>query len=323
MPKVIKIENFGDAEVMQIREEESAQVGPGQARVEHIAVGLNYLDIMQRQGHYPLPLPTGLGVAGCGIIREIRSDSLELSVGDLVAYAGIPPGSYAEQRIVAADRLVKLPSDIDPAIGAAALQHGITAAFLISDVFPVAPGHLVLVHAAAGGVGTVLCQWAKSIGATVFGTVGNREKVSHALAHGCDHVIVSSVENVAERVRAMTDGRGVDVVYDSVGVDTFESSIHSLAFRGMLVSFGSASGDPLPFNIGELAEFGSLYLTRPRFVHYTRTRPDLLRYSAAFFERIRNGLNVPIGQTYKIDEVVRAHKDVESRKTRGSTVITF
>jgi NADPH2:quinone reductase len=323
MPKVVKIESFGDAEVMQIREEESAQVEDGEACVDHIAVGLNYLDIMQRQGHYPLPLPTGLGVGGCGLIREIRSDSSELAVGDLVAYAGIPPGSYAEQRIVKADRLVKLPPDIDPTIGAAALQHGITAAFLVGDVFPVARGHLVLVHAAAGGVGTVLCQWAKSIGATVIGTVGSHEKVSHALAHGCDHVIVSTVENVAERVRAITAGRGVDVAYDSVGVDTFESSLHSLAFRGMLVSFGSASGDPLPFNIGKLAEFGSLYLTRPRFIHYTRTRPDLLRYAMAFFERVRNGLKVPIGQTYNIDEVVRAHKDVESRKTRGSTVITF
>ena len=323
MPKVVRIESFGDAEVMQIREEECAQIEAGEARIDHIAVGLNYLDIMQRQGHYPLPLPTGLGVAGSGVIQELKSESSELAVGDLVAYAGIPPGSYAEQRIVPTDRLVKLPADIEPTIAAAALQHGITAAFLIEDAFPVAPGHVVLVHAAAGGVGTILCQWAKSIGATVIGTVGNQEKVSHALAHGCDHVIVSTVENIAERVRALTAGRGVDVSYDSVGADTFESSLHSLAFRGMLVSFGSSSGDPSPFDISELAKLGSLYLTRPRFIHYTRTRPDLLRYSAAFFERIRNGLNVPIGQTYTIDEVVRAHKDVESRKTRGSTVITF
>ncbi|WP_233848871.1 quinone oxidoreductase family protein [Paraburkholderia sp. HD33-4] len=323
MPKVVKINHFGDAEVMVITEEENAAVRDGEARIEHIAVGLNYLDVMHRQGHYPLPLPTGLGVAGCGVIREIRSDSSELAVGDLVAYAGIPPGSYAEQRVVPADRLVKLPPDIEPAVAAAALQHGITAAFLIKDVFHVARGDLVLVHAAAGGVGTILCQWAKAIGATVIGTVGNREKVSHALAHGCDHVIVSTLENVAERVRAITGGRGVNVAYDSVGADTFESSLNSLAFRGMLVSFGSASGDPSPVPVGDLAEVGSVYLTRPRFIHYTRARSDLLRYATAFFEKIREGLNVPIGQTYKIDDIVRAHKDVESRKTKGSSVIAF
>jgi len=323
MPKVVKIERFGDAEVMQIHEEASAGIGAGEARVEHIAVALNYLDIMHRQGHYPLTLPTGLGVGGCGVIREISPESTELVVGDLVAYAGIPPGSYAEQRVVPADRLVKLPADIDPTIAAAALQHGITAAFLVEDAFPVAAGHRVLVHAAAGGVGTVLCQWAKWLGATVIGTVGSQEKVSHALAHGCDHVIISTVENVAERVRAITGGRGVDVVYDSVGADTFESSLHSLTLRGMLVSFGSASGDPAPFDIGDLAKLGSLYVTRPRFIHYVRTTSELLRYATAFFERIRGGLKVPIGQTYSIEEVVRAHKDVESRKTKGSTVITF
>jgi len=323
MPKVVKIKNFGTADVMEITEEESAPIKAGEARVEHIAVGLNYLDIMHRQGHYPLPLPTGIGVAGCGVIREISAESLELAVGDLVAYAGIPPGSYAEQRIVPADRLVKLPPDIEPTVAAAALQHGITAAFLIEDVFPVAPGHFVLVHAAAGGVGTILCQWAKAIGATVIGTVGNREKISHALEHGCDHVIVSTVENVAERVRAITAGRGVNVAYDSVGADTFESSLKSLAFRGMLVSFGSASGDPSPVPVGDLAEVGSVYLTRPRFIHYTRTRSDLLRFAMSFFERIRKGLKVPIGQTYHIDDVVLAHKDVESRKTKGSSVFVF
>jgi NADPH2:quinone reductase len=323
MPKVIKIESFGDAEVMQIREEESARVKAGEARIEHIAVALNYLDIMQRQGHYPLTLPSGLGVGGCGTIREINWDSSELAVGDVVAYAGIPPGSYAEQRIVAADRLVKMPSDIDPVIGAAALQQGITAAFLIETVFRVGPGDLVLVHAAAGGVGSILCQWAKSIGATVIGTVGSHGKVAHAREHGCDHVIVSTEENVAERVRAITGGRGVDVSYDSVGADTFEASLNSLAFRGMLVSFGSASGDPSPVHVGKLAESGSVYLTRPRFIHYTQSRPDLLRYAAAFFEKIRNGLKVPIGQSYNINDIVRAHKDIESRQTKGSSLLVF
>jgi NADPH:quinone reductase len=323
MPKVVKIEKFGDAEVMQIREEASPQIKAGEARIEHIAVGLNYLDIMQRQGHYPLPLPSGLGVAGAGVIREINWESTDLAVGDVVAYAGIPPGSYAEQRIVAADRLVKLPADIDPTVAAAALQHGITAAFLIKGVFQVEPGHFVLVHAAAGGVGSILCQWASSIGAVVIGTVGNQGKVAHALEHGCDHVIVSTVENVAERVRTITAGRGVDVAYDSVGADTFEASLKSLAFRGMLVSFGSASGEPSPFHIGKLAESGSVYLTRPRFVHYTQSRPDLLRYAAAFFDKIRRGLKVPIGQSYNINEVVRAHKDMEGRQTKGSSLMVF
>ena len=295
----------------------------GEALVAHHAVGLNYLDIIHRRGQYPLSLPTGLGVSGSGIVRELGSTESEFSVGDSVAYAGVPPGSYAEERIVAVDRLVKLPPDIDPSLAAASLQQGITAAFLLIDVFPVASEHVVLIHAAAGGVGSVACQWAKSLGATVIGTVGHPAKIDHALAHGCDHVIVSSVENVPEGVRAITSGRGVDVVYDSVGAATFEGSLRSLAFRGTCVSFGSASGEPPPLDVASLAQHGSLYLTRPRFVHYTRSRPDLVRYAEAFFDKIRHGLKVPIGQSYRLDDIVRAHSDLESRRTRGSSVISF
>ncbi|WP_375790706.1 quinone oxidoreductase [Bradyrhizobium sp. vgs-9] len=323
MPKVIKIDSFGGPEVMHMRNDPRISLKPGEALVDHIAVGVNYLDISHRQGHYPLALPTGLGVSGCGIIKEIRTEGMDLAIGDLVAYAGVPPGSYAEERIVAADRLVKLPSTIEPKLAAAALQQGITAAFLLQDVFPVKRGHVVLVHAAAGGVGTILCQWARTIGATVIGVVGSEDKVSHALSHGCEHVVVSASEKVEDQIRGLTAGHGADVVFDSTGADTFETSLLSLSMRGMLVSFGSASGDPQPVEVGKLAKLGSLYLTRPRFVHYTHERQDLLRYATSFFAKVESGLKAPIGQTYTLEQVAKAHRDIENRATRGSSVIVF
>ncbi|WIW44532.1 quinone oxidoreductase [Bradyrhizobium sp. 62B] len=323
MPKVIKIDSFGGPEVMQMRTEPRGSLKSGEALVAHIAAGVNYLDISHRQGHYPLPLPTGLGVSGCGIIKEIRTEGLDLAVGDIVAYAGVSPGSYAEERSVAADRLVKLPATIEPELAAAALQQGITAAFLLQDVFPVRRGHVVLVHAAAGGVGTILCQWARTIGSTVIGVVGSKEKASHALSHGCKYVVVSTSEKVADQIRELTGGRGADVVFDSTGADSFETSLRSLSMRGMLVSFGSASGDPPSIEVGKLAQLGSLYLTRPRFIHYTHQRQDLLRYAAAFFAKVESGLKVPIGQIYKLDQLAQAHRDVENRATRGSSVIVF
>ncbi len=294
---------------------------PGRARVRHTAIGLNYLDIYHREGHYPLPLPTGLGVAGAGIVEAVGDDIETVAVGDRVAYAGVSPGSYADTRLVAADRLVPVPDGIDDAVAAATLQQGITAYFLLHDVFTVLPGQFVLIHAAAGGVGTIACQWAKKIGAQVIGTVGSEAKSVHAHSHGCDHVIVYSRENVADRIRSITEGAGVTVVYDSVGKATLEASLDSLELRGTLVSFGSASGDPPPLDINALGAKGSLYLTRPRFVHYTRSRESLLRYAEAYFSEIQNGLRVLIGQSFRLEDVADAHRLMESRQTVGSTVI--
>ena len=323
MPKAISIDKFGAPEVMLVRDAPHSIPGQGEARVTHRAVGLNYLDVIHRRGEYPLSLPTGLGVSGCGVIQELGSLEPEFAVGDLVAYAGVPPGSYAEERSVPVDRLVRVPNDMDPVIVAASLQQGITAAFLLLDVFEVARHHIVLIHAAAGGVGTIACQWAKMIGATVIGSVGSPAKIPHALSHGCDYVIVAGEENIEARVKAITSGRGVDVVYDSIGAQTFMSSLKSLAFRGLCVSFGSASGEPPPLDVGSLAQLGSLYLTRPRFVQYTRSRTDLTRYADAFFDRIRMGLEIPISRTYSLIDIVAAHHDLEGRRTIGSSAIRF
>lgn len=322
MSKVVRIESFGGPEVMTLRSEPTPTPGPGEALVSHIAMGLNYLDISQRLGHYPLALPTGLGVAGCGIIKAVGPEVEHIKSGDVVAYAGVSPGSYADERVIIADRLVPLRDDVDPIVAAAALQQGITAAFLLDDVFQIKPGHTVLFHAAAGGVGTIACQWAKSLGASlVIGTVSNERKAVHALAHGCDIVIDYSRENIVERVRAVTAGRGVDVVYDSVGAATVDASLECLAFRGMLVSFGSASGDIPPLDVQRLATAGSLYLTRPRFIHYTRDRADLFRYSYSFFDKLKEHLKVPITRSFSLRDVQHAHREMEGRATIGSSVL--
>jgi NADPH2:quinone reductase len=291
------------------------------ARVRHTAIGLNYLDIYHREGHYPLPLPTGLGVAGAGIVEAVGEGVETVAAGERVAYAGVDPGSYADTRLVAADRLVPVPDGIDDAVAAATLQQGIASCFLLNDVFEVLPGQFVMIHAAAGGIGTIACQWAKKLGATVIGTVGSDAKAVHAHSHGCDHVIVYSRESVADRVRAITGGAGVAVVYDSVGKATFDASLDSLALRGTLVSFGSASGDPPPLDVNALGAKGSLYLTRPRFVHYTRSRESLLRYAEAYFSEIQSGLRVVIGQSFRLEDVADAHRLMESRQTVGSSVI--
>jgi len=321
MNQAIRIHRFGAPDVMCWEPLAVPEPDAGQAVVRHAAVGLNYLDIYQRQGHYPLPLPSGLGVAGAGVVEAV-GPGVELRPGDRVAYAGVPPGSYAHARLVAADRLVPLPAGIDDALAAATLQQGITARFLLKDVHAVQPGDTVLFHAAAGGVGTIACQWAKQLGARVIGTVGSDDKAAHARAHGCDHVIVTSKEPIAQRVAELTGGEGVRVVYDSVGQDTYEASLASLAMRGVFVSFGSASGPLPPVDVNALAERGSLYLTRPRFVHYTRRRSDLLAMANDYFALLQGGaVKVRIGQRYRFDRLEQAHRDMEGRATIGSSVL--
>lgn len=321
MNRIVRIERFGEPDVMRLRDEPVPVPQPGTVLVRHTAVGLNYLDIYQRQGHYPLPLPSGLGVAGAGVVEAIGDGVEAAMLGRRVAYAGIGPGSYADVRLVASDRLVPLPEHVDDALAAATLQQGITACFMLTDVFPVRPGQAILFHAAAGGLGTIACQWAARLGSTVIGTIGSEAKARHALAHGCHHVINYARENIVERIRALTDGQGVSVVYDSVGQSTFAASLDSLALRGTLVSFGSASGDPPPLDANDLGAKGSLYLTRPRFVHYARSRENLLRYAEAYFAQLCGGLRVLVGQSFGLDEVADAHRAMERRETLGSSVI--
>ncbi len=322
MNQAVRIHRFGDAQAMEWESVAVPEPGAGQAIVTHAAVGLNYLDIYQRQGHYPLSLPSGLGVAGAGTVTAIGAGVTDVRIGDHVAYAGVPPGSYAHARVVDADRLVPLPAGIGDDVAAATLQQGVTACFLLKRVYAVQPGDTVVFHAAAGGVGTIACQWARLLGAQVIGTVGSDAKAAHALAHGCDHVIVYTREDVALRVNALTGGRGARVVYDAVGQDTFRASVLSLGLRGTLVSFGSASGPVPPIDINLLAEQGSLYMTRPRFVHYAARREDLLAMAADYFELLASGaVKVHLGQRYAFADVARAHRDMERRATVGSSVL--
>lgn len=294
--RVVRIRDFGSADVLELCHQATPEAERGTALVRHMAVGLNYLDIYHREGHYPLPLPTGLGVAGAGFVEAVGEGVETVEAGDRVAYAGIGPGSYADYRLVDAGSLIKLPDEIDFDTAAATLQQGLTASFLLTEVATVGPGDWILFHAAAGGLGSIACQWAKRLGANVIGTVGSQTKKKHALANGCDHVIDYSVDNVQERVRNVTKGAGVKVAYDSVGAATFRSSIASLALRGLLVSFGAASGEPPQIEPNELGAAGSLYMTRPRLVHYTRTREQLLRHCEAYFSQLRAGLRVTIGR---------------------------
>jgi NADPH2:quinone reductase len=322
MDLAVRIRDFGRPEVMQLEPSRAEAPGPQQARVRHTAIGLNYLDIYHRQGDYPLPLPTGLGVAGAGVVEATGSEVTEVRVGQRVAYAGVPPGSYAHARLVNADRLVPLPDSIGDELAAATLQQGITARFLLRDVYCVKPGDWILFHAAAGGLGTIACQWAKRLGARVIGTVGSAAKAAHAQRHGCDQVIDYSREDVRSRVMDITGGQGVQAVYDSVGQATFEASLRSLALRGTLVSFGSASGAPPAVDLHRLGELGSLYVTRPRFVHYAQRRGDLLAMASDYFARLAAGeLSVTVSQRYPLSQVAQAHGDMEARKTIGSSVL--
>ncbi|MFN3459423.1 MAG: quinone oxidoreductase family protein [Oceanibaculum sp.] len=321
MVKAIRIQQPGGPEAMQWQEVDLPAPGPGQARVRHTAVGLNYIDTYHRSGLYALPLPAGIGMEGAGIVEAVGPDVKDLVEGDRVAYAAGPPGSYSEARIIAADRLVKIPDGISDQQAAAMMLKGLTTQYLIRRTYKVKEGDTILMHAAAGGVGLILCQWAAALGATVIGTVGDEKKAELAKAHGCHHTILYRHEDFVERVKEITGGKGVPVVYDGVGKDTFMKSLDCLSPLGLMVAFGQSSGNVPPLELGVLSAKGSLFLTRPTLVTYTAKREDLVASANDLFDAVTSGkVTIDINQTYPLKDVVKAHQDLEARKTTGSTV---
>ncbi len=322
MTKVIRINAAGGPEVMEYVDVELGQPGPGEALVRHAACGLNYIDVYFRSGMYAQPMPAGLGMEGAGVVEAVGSDVTHVKPGDRVAYAGRPNGAYAEARVMPAKILVRLPEAISFETGAAMMLQGLTVQYLFHRSFPLKGGETILFHAAAGGVGLIACQWARAIGVTMIGTVGSDEKGELAKAHGCSHVINYNKENFVERVRDITAGKGVPVVYDSIGKDTFTGSLDCLSPLGMMVSFGSASGPVPPFGMGELASRGSLFLTRPSLMDYTAKREDLETMAAQLFSMVESGkVKIDIRQRYALKDVVQAHHELEARKTTGSSIL--
>lgn len=322
MVYAIRLHEPGGPEKLSWEEVEVGDPGPGQVRLRHSAVGLNYIDTYHRTGLYPLQLPTTLGMEGAGEVAAIGPGVTDLAIGQRVAYASPPPGSYAQERLMPADRLVPLPDDIDDHKAAAMMLQGMTAQYLLRRSYPVTAGDMILIHAAAGGVGLILCQWAKHLGATVIGTVGSEEKAALAKAHGCDHPIVYTRDDFVTRVRDLTEGSGVPVVYDSVGQSTFLSSLDCLRPRGMIVSFGQASGSVPPLDISILQTKGSLFLTRPTLMHYTAARMELLHCAEDLFEVVRAGIvKIEINQSFPLKDTAEAHRALEGRRTTGSTVL--
>ncbi|MBP8294839.1 MAG: quinone oxidoreductase [Burkholderiales bacterium] len=318
----IRFAHAGGPEVLQWQAVEVGDPGPGEARVVHKAVGLNYIDTYHRSGLYPLPLPGGLGLEAAGVVEAIGPGVADIAVGDRVAYSGGPVGAYAQARVMPADRLVRLPDAISFEQGAAMMLQGMTAQYLLRRTYRVQPGDTILIHAAAGGVGLIVCQWAKALGATVIGTVGSDAKAELARAHGCDHTIVYTREKFADRVREITGGAGLPVVYDSIGKDTFMDSLACLRPLGMMVNFGSASGPVPPFDIGALARMGSLFLTRPTLFTYAAKRSDLLAMAGELFDVVSSGkVKIDINQRYALADAAQAHRDLEGRRTTGSTIL--
>jgi len=306
---------------MKLASLELDEPGPGVALVRHRAIGVNFIDTYQRSGLYALPLPAVLGSEAAGVV-EAAGPGVSLAIGARVAYASAGNGAYAEQRLVPADKLVPLPDDIDDETAAASLLKGMTVEYLVCRTRPVRAGETVLFFAAAGGVGLLACQWLRSIGAHVIGAVGSDEKAAIAREHGAEHTIVTSRENVAERVRELTHGKGVPVVFDSVGKATLQASLDSLTPRGMLVSFGNASGKPDPLDLLTLSNKGSLYVTRPKIADYVATRDELVASASALFEKVRSGaVRVRIDRRFSLAEAGEAHRALESRKTSGSVVL--
>ncbi len=322
MPHAIRIHAHGGPEVFRWEEIDAATPGNGEVLVRQTAVGLNYIDVYHRTGLYPIAdLPSAIGMEAAGVVEAVGPGVTEFKPGDRVAYAGYVPGAYTEIRVMPAHRLVPVPAGIDDQHAAAMMLQGMTAEYLIRRTFPVQAGQTVLWHAAAGGVGLIACQWLKQIGATVIGTVGSDEKATLAKAHGCDHTINYSRESFTERVRELTDGKGVPVVYDGIGKDTWDGSLDCLSPRGMMVSFGNASGPVPPFNGAILAQKGSLYLTRPTLMTYTANREDLLESAGALFDTVKKGLKIEVNQTFALKDAADAHRALEGRKTTGSTVL--
>jgi len=323
MAYAIRFEKAGGPEVLEWQQVEIGKPGPGQARIKHTAVGLNFVDTYQRSGLYQMPLPSGLGSEAAGVVEEVGPGVTDLKPGDRVAYGNAPLGAYSEARLIPADRLVPLPAGITDQQAAAMMLKGMTAWYLIRRTHVVKPGETILIHAAAGGVGLIVCQWAKHLGATVIGTVGNDEKAALAKQNGCDHPIVYTRDDFAAKVNEITGGKKLPVVYDSVGKDTFFKSLDCLAPLGLMASFGQASGAIGPVDLGILAAKGSLYLTRPTLNTYVAKREDLLIAARELFEVVEKGIvKIQVNQTYPLKDAAQAHRDLQSRKTTGSTVFT-
>ncbi len=321
MPKAVRFHKTGGPEVLAYDDVQVGDPGEGQARIKHTAVGLNFIDTYHRSGLYPLPLPSGIGLEGAGVVEALGKGVTDLKPGDRVAYAGGPPGAYSQVRLIPADRLVKVPDGISDKQAAAMMLKGLTTQYLIRRTFRVQSGQTVLFHAAAGGVGLIACQWLKSLGVSVIGTVGSEEKAKLAKAHGCAHTIIYTKENFVERVNEITKGQKVPVVYDSVGKDTFAGSLDCLQPLGMMVNFGSGSGPVPPFDLSVLAAKGSLFLTRPTLMTYTAKRADLVAMAKELFEVVQSGkVKIEINQTYALKDATKAHQDLQGRKTTGSTV---
>jgi NADPH2:quinone reductase len=318
----IRFDHTGGPEVLQWVEAPLQEPAEGQVRLRHTAIGVNFIDTYHRSGLYPVPLPSGLGSEAAGVIEAVGRGVTHVAVGDRVAYAGGPIGSYGEARVMAADRLIKVPDAISDEQAAAMMLKGMTVQYLIRRTYRVQAGETVLWHAAAGGVGSIACQWLKALGVTVIGTVGSAEKAALAKAHGCDHVINYSQENFVERVKEITGGRGLPVVYDSVGKSTFPGSLDCLQPRGLFVSFGNASGPVPAFELNLLTAKGSLYATRPTLATYTATRAELEETAQELFDVVRSGaVKIEIGHRYRLADAQQVHRDLEARRTSGSVVM--
>jgi NADPH2:quinone reductase len=321
MAKAIRFHKQGGPEVLQVDDVPVGDPGPGQVRIRHTAIGVNFVDIYQRSGLYPMQLPAIAGNEGAGVVEALGKGVKDLKVGDRVAYTGLP-GSYCEARIVPADRMVKIPKGISDEQAASMMLKGLTVHYLIHSTYKVKKGDTVLWHAAAGGVGTIACQWLKKLGVNTIGTVGSPEKLQLAKAHGCKYVINYSTENFVEKVKEITKGKKLPVVYDAVGKSTWEGSLDCLQPRGLMVSFGNASGAVPPVNLGILATKGSLYVTRPSLGAYIATRADLVKRSNDLFNVVKSGkVKIETTARHTLEDAAQAHRDLEGRKTTGSVVL--
>jgi NADPH:quinone reductase len=324
MVKTVRISQPGGPEVLRMENVSLPEPGPGEALVRQHAVGLNYVDVYYRIGLYKQPsYPCGIGFEGAGVVEKVGPKVKEIKPGDRVAYGQSPLGAYAEARVMPAERLVKLPKEIDFKTGAAMMLQGMTVQYLIRRTYRIKKGETILLHAAAGGVGLILCQWARALGVNVIGTVGSDEKAKLAKAHGCDHTINYTKEDFVERVKEITKGEKLPVVYDSIGKDTWPKSLDCLRPFGLFVSFGQASGPIGPVDLGILAGKGSLFVTRPTLNTYAAKRADMVAMARDLFDAVLSGaVKIEINQTYPLKDAARAHRDLESRKTTGSTVLT-
>ena len=322
MAKAIIISKYGGPEVLELKDVELQSPGPNEVLIRHVAIGLNYIDVYHRTGLYPVNLPSGIGAEGAGIIKAVGRDVQNFQVGDRVSYSGSPLGAYSSQRILHTKDLLKVPPNIDLEVAATLMIKGLTAYYLLHETYPVSSGETILFHAAAGGLGQIFCQWAKSLGCQVIGTVGSDEKIPLAKKNGCDYVINYSKENFSERVLDNTKGVGVPVVFDGVGKNTLEGSLESLKIRGTMVSFGNASGALPDINIPKLIQPKGLYITRPAMHHYLSQRDDLEKGAKVLFDKVESGqVKIEIFKKYKLDQVKEAHADLENRIISGPSII--